>query len=46
MVESEASFAARDLRSMDRAENMVLTFIGLAPLSLHRPGHTTTTLAD
>ena len=48
MVESEAlsSFAAQYLRVRDITAVMALIVICLAPLSLHRPGHTATTLVD
>ena len=48
MVESEAltAFAAQDLRVRERAVVWELIVIGLAPLYLHRPGHTATTMVD
>ena len=47
-VESEAlsAFAAQNLRVWNRATVRTLIVIGLAPLFLHRPGHTTTTMVD
>ena len=45
VVESEAlsAYAAHDLRFGDRADVTALIVIGLAPLFLHRPGHTAAT---
>ena len=44
--EALSAFAAQDLRVRDRAAVRTLVVIGLAPLSLHRPGHTATTLTS
>ena len=48
MVVSEAlsTFAAQILNVRYRAAVRALIAIGLAPLLLHRPGHTATTLVD
>ena len=43
-VESESlsAFAVQDLSGRDRSADRALMVIGLAPLSMHRPGHTST----